>query len=221
LLWLVGLTGSLMAMAPPMPVYEGCVQDGKLLIMTGEKRVIDQKHQQVDLRPFDGKWIRFNGYLQQEPTLVLVDPQPSVVGPCRGPQRLPRPDLKISQAIASAKKAGAAAKGEQPPPLAAIVEALDAPLHSGDIEGRALLSNHFKLVESLGGRWPEQCKLLYWARVADNERAIKTGERVVVVTAAATKPWGKPEGGEAQFELGLILEESEANLTAVKKALSD
>ena len=196
---------------PPFPVYDGCVQGAEVRIMTGVKQVLDRDKKPVDLKPYDGKRIRFKGYLHSDSVLVMLDEKPTVVGACREAPHLPRSKESIDRALKASRKIPTS-KAAQPagPCLAAVVRATSAPLHSGEIESRQLLSNYFQLVEALSGPWPKTFKLSYSASVPDNERAVMKGERVILIPVRRK--------AEAYLFVGAILEDSPGNKAKVQKA---
>lgn len=199
--------------APPLPVYDGCVLGAEVRIVTGPKRVLDKNKKPLDLSAYKGKRIRFTGYLQRDPVLVMLDEKPTVLGACRPTPHLPRSAETIDQALAQSRKRPTSKAGTPDGPcLAAVVKATSAPLHSGEIDGRQLLSNDFALVESLAGPWPKTFKLSYTASVADNERAVKAGETILVIPVEDKRM--------ASLHAGKILEnsgESAARLRATLK----
>lgn len=93
------------ARPPPIPVYDGCVVESRVRIVTGSKRVIDREKQPVDLSKLAGKRIRFRGHLQREPTLVMLQSAPTVIGACRGPQRLPETGVALQTALRASRRA--------------------------------------------------------------------------------------------------------------------
>jgi hypothetical protein len=167
---------------PPMPVYDGCVSGDWVRIVTGKKKVLNRDEKPLNLSPYDGKRIRFKGYLKMDPILVMVDEKPTVLGACREAPHLPLGKDTLEQALARSRKIPTSKAGQPDGPCrAAVVKATSAPLHSGEVDGRQLLSNHFELVESLSGTWPKKLKLIYLASVPDNERAVMKGEKVIVI----------------------------------------
>ena len=212
--------------APPMPVYDGCVQGDSVRIVTGPKRVLGKDQKPIDLSPFAGKRIRFKGYLLEEPSLVMVADRPTVVGPCRGAPGLPQTPGTIEEAIGKSRQLPVSKSGGQPGPcMAAVVRSKTQVLHSGEIHRRQLLSGFFEIVEPLAGPWPESFKLVYLASVPDNERAIMKREQVILIPVqdkrAATFQLVLPvqEEGAAIFQLGKVLENTPENLKRVRLAL--
>jgi len=147
-----------------------------------QERVVDRDGKKaVDLKALSGKRIRFKGYLLKEPTLVMVDSAPTVVSPCRGPQKLPESELSISDALHRSKEIPASKSVPPGDALAAVVEALDPPLHSGMIAGHALLSHRFRTVKRIHGGWPDTFVIHYRASIDANERAIARGEVRILI----------------------------------------
>ena len=202
------------AKAPPMPVYDGCVIKDQVRIVTGLKRVVRQvegQEQPVNLGAYDGMRVRFKGYLKIEPILVSVQDALQVVGPCRGSQKLPDLGLSIEEALRrSAELPVSKTSQAEGVPMAAVVEALSPPMMSGLLDGREILSGRFKIVESLGGQWPSEFKLLYSASVDANERAIRKGETVLVIPIHLK--------ADETFSAGAILPDTDESRRAVKTA---
>jgi len=219
-LWLVvALATTLPALpsagkAPPIPVYDGCVVKDQIRIVTGLKRVVRQvegQEQPVDLGAYDGKRVRFKGYLKAEPILVTVQDALEVIGPCRGAQTLPDLGVSVEEALRRSEELPVSkateAKGV---PMAAVVEAISPPMMSGLLDGREILSGRFKVVEALGGQWPAEFKLLYSASVDANERAVRKGETVLVIPTHRK--------ADETFSAGAILPDTDESRRAVKAA---
>ncbi|MCA9520829.1 MAG: hypothetical protein KC609_07645 [Myxococcales bacterium] len=201
------------ATEPPMPVYDGCVVGSRVRIVTGLKSVTDRSHNPYDLSRWVGKRIRFRGYLQREPTLVIVDPQPTVVGPCRGTPSLPRGAANLITVLRESRRLELSKGGAQGEVLAAVVKALDRPLMSGTIAGRVILSQHFVVVGVVSGRWSKRFRLSYDASIARNERAVELGEVVVLVP--------RRDKRTDTYSLGTILQHSPSTIRRVKQAIKD
>lgn len=203
---------SALSRPPPLPVYDGCVLGAEVRIVTGPKRVLDKDKQPLDLSAYKGKRIRFKGYLQQDPVLVMLDDEPTVLGACRPAPHLPRSAETIERALTQSRQRPTSKGGEPAGPcLAAIVKATSAPLHSGEIDGRQLLSNDFALVEALSGPWPKTLRLSYTASVEANERAVMQGESILLIPVEDKRM--------ATLHAGKIIERSEENTTQLRSAL--
>ena len=179
-----------------------------------QARAIDylREENRVLREQLKGKRIRFTGYLQRDPVLVMVDEAPTVLGACRPAPHLPRSADSIERALTSSRERPTSKAGQPDGPcLAAVVKATSAPLHSGEIEGRQLLSNHFELVDALTGSWPKTFKLTYLASVEDNERAVMKDEVILLIP--------RQDKRFANLVAGSILEDSKANAATIRAAI--